>query len=80
MFLGKKGILRSAKQFREVDLDSRGQNATFFFQAFFDKKIVKKLSKNCILQSAKQFCEVDLDLWGQNATFFFRGLMFFDIF
>jgi hypothetical protein len=34
MFLGKNGILQSAKRFREVDLDSWCQNATFFFLAF----------------------------------------------
>jgi hypothetical protein len=37
MFLSKDGISRSAKQFREVNLDSWGQNETFFVQAFFDK-------------------------------------------
>jgi hypothetical protein len=36
MFLSKNGILRSAKQFREVDLDLWAQYATFFFEAFFD--------------------------------------------
>jgi hypothetical protein len=37
MFLSKNGISQSAKRFREVDLDSWNQNATFFFQALFDK-------------------------------------------
>jgi hypothetical protein len=45
MFLSKNGTSRSAKQFREVDLDSWSENATFFFQAFFDQNfdvLVKK--------------------------------------
>jgi hypothetical protein len=75
MFLSKNGILRSAKQFRKVDLDSWCQNATFFFQAFFDKMFYAFV-KNDISRSAKQFCKVDLDLWGQNTTFFFQ--VFFD--
>jgi hypothetical protein len=37
MCLCKNGISRSAKQFREVDLDYWGQNATFFVLAFFYK-------------------------------------------
>jgi hypothetical protein len=37
MLLSKNNISRSAKQFREVNLDSWGQNLTYFFQAFFDK-------------------------------------------
>jgi hypothetical protein len=61
MFLSKNGILRSAKQFCKVDLDSWGQNATFFILAFFDKNLIF-LSKNGISQSAKRFHEVDLDL------------------
>jgi hypothetical protein len=52
MFLSKSGILRSAKQFREVDLDLWGQNATLFILAFFDKNLTFS-SKNGILQSAK---------------------------
>jgi hypothetical protein len=51
MFLSKNGISRSAKQFREVDLDSWGQNVTFFFQAFFDKTFDVFVKK-------KTFCEV----------------------
>jgi hypothetical protein len=43
MFLSKNGILQSAKQFCEVDLDLWGQNTAFFFQAFSDKTFdVKK--------------------------------------
>jgi hypothetical protein len=38
MILSKNGILNSAKRFHKVDLDSWGQEATFFSQAFFDKK------------------------------------------
>jgi hypothetical protein len=38
VFLSRNCILRSAKQFCEVDLDSWGQNITFFFRAFLDKK------------------------------------------
>jgi hypothetical protein len=75
MFLSKNSILQSAKQFHKVDSDLRGQNVTFFFQAFFTK-IFMFLSKNGISRSAKQFCEVDSDLWGQIATFFFK--VFFD--
>jgi hypothetical protein len=60
MFLSKKGILRSEKQFRKVDIDLRGQNSTFFFQAFLTT-ILMFLSKNDISRSAKQFLEVDLD-------------------
>jgi hypothetical protein len=52
MFLAKNGISHSAKQFREVDLDSWGQEATFFSQAFFDKKMMF-LSKNGTSRSAK---------------------------
>jgi hypothetical protein len=37
MFLCKNSISQSAKGFHKVDLDSWGQNTTFFFQAFFDK-------------------------------------------
>jgi hypothetical protein len=68
MFLCKNGILRSAKQFREVDLVLWGQNATFFFQAFIDKNFDVFVQKG-ISRSAKQFCKVNLDLWGQNVTF-----------
>jgi hypothetical protein len=39
MCLCKNGNSQSAKQFCEVDLDSWGQNATVFFQAFFDKNV-----------------------------------------
>jgi hypothetical protein len=46
----KNGILRSAKQFCEVDLDSWGQDATFFSQAFF--------YKNFDVLSKKAFCKV----------------------
>jgi hypothetical protein len=76
MFLSKNGISQSAKKFRKVDLDSWGQDALFFSQMFFDKKLMF-LSKNCISQSAKQFCEMDLDSWDQDTTFFFQA--FFDI-
>jgi hypothetical protein len=51
MFLSKNGILRSAKQFWEVDLDLWGQNAIFFFQAFFDQNfdvfVEKRHFANC---------------------------------
>jgi hypothetical protein len=36
MFLFKNGISPNAKQCHEVDLDSWGQNKTFFFQTVFD--------------------------------------------
>jgi hypothetical protein len=39
MLSSTNGISRSAKQFCEVDIDLLGQNATFFFKAFFDKTI-----------------------------------------
>jgi hypothetical protein len=58
-----------------VDLDSWGQEATFFSQAFFEKKLMF-LSKNGISRSAKRFREVDLDPWDQDVTFFFQ--VFFD--
>jgi hypothetical protein len=79
MFLSKNGILHSAKQFHEVDFDSGGQEATFFSQAFFDKKMF--LSKTGISRSAKRFRKVDLDSWGQDKTlfvqvFFYKKLCF----
>jgi hypothetical protein len=43
-----------------MDLDLWGQNATFLFQAFFEKN-VDVFVQNGISRSAKQFCEVDLD-------------------
>jgi len=40
MYLCNNGISQSAKQFHKVDLDSWGQNATFFLLAFFDKVLM----------------------------------------
>jgi hypothetical protein len=64
-----------------VDLDSWGQNATFFFQAFLDK-IFDVFVKKGISQSAKQFRKVDLDSWCQNSTFLFQAYFdkIFDVF
>jgi hypothetical protein len=75
VFLSRNRISRIAKHFCVVDLDSRSQNAIFFFQAFFTKILMFSL-KNGISRSAKQFHKVDLDLWGQNTIFFFQA--FFD--
>jgi hypothetical protein len=46
-----------------VDLGLWGQNATFFFQAFFNQNFDVFCRKTA-------FREVDLDLSGQNTTFF----------
>jgi hypothetical protein len=43
MFLCKNGTSRSATRFCEIDLDSWGQNTTFFFQAFFFDKFLMSL-------------------------------------
>ena len=46
-FLSRNGILQSAKQFLEVDLDSWGQNVIFFFRSFLDQSFdvyVKRLN------------------------------------
>jgi hypothetical protein len=49
----KNGILQSAKQFFKVDLDSWGQNITFFFQAFFDKIFDGFVKTSGVRQSTK---------------------------